>query len=106
MITAAIAPARYWPWPPMLKSPQRNANPTAIPVISVHAALRPGGRLALVEIHPLFVMVASLDPLVLDFPYAFDGGRVFDEPGSYADPDADVAATKTIEYAHSIGEVS
>ena len=72
---------------------------------SVHAALRPGGRLALVEIHPLFLMIASLDPLVLDFPYAFDGGRVFDEPGSYADPDADVASTKTIEFAHSLGEV-
>jgi SAM-dependent methyltransferase len=72
---------------------------------SVHAALRPGGRLALVEIHPLFVMVASLDPLVLDFPYAFDGGRAFDEPGSYADPDAQVASTKTVEYAHSLGEV-
>lgn len=72
---------------------------------SVHAALRPGGRLALVEIHPLFVMVASLDPLVLDFPYAFDGGRAFDEPGSYADPDAHVASTKTVEYAHSLGEV-
>ena len=72
---------------------------------NVHAALRPGGRLVLVEIHPLFVMVASLDPLVLDFPYAFDGGRAFDEPGSYADPDAPVASTKTVEYAHSLGEV-
>ena len=23
---------RYWPWPPMLNSPQRNANATARPV--------------------------------------------------------------------------
>ena len=30
--TAMIAPARYWPWPPMLNMPQRNANPTARPV--------------------------------------------------------------------------
>ena len=22
-------PTQYWPWPPMLKSPQRNANATA-----------------------------------------------------------------------------
>ena len=29
--TATIEPARYWPWPPMLKRPQRNANATARP---------------------------------------------------------------------------
>ena len=26
------APARYWPWPPMLNMPHRNANATASPV--------------------------------------------------------------------------
>jgi hypothetical protein len=30
--TAAYVPIRYWPWPPMLNSPQRNANATASPV--------------------------------------------------------------------------
>jgi hypothetical protein len=30
--TAVIEPARYWPWPPMLKSPHRNAKATARPV--------------------------------------------------------------------------
>src|SRR5262245_14981630 len=30
--TAASEPAMYWPCPPMLKSPQRNANATARPV--------------------------------------------------------------------------
>jgi len=72
---------------------------------SVAVALRPGGRLVLVEHHPVFLMVASVDPLVVDFPYAYDGPREFDEPGSYADPEAAVAATKTVEYAHSLGEV-
>jgi SAM-dependent methyltransferase len=72
---------------------------------SVHLALRPGGRLVLVELHPLWVMVGSVDPLELDFPYAFDGARMYDLPGSYADPDAQVAATATVEYAHSLGEV-
>ena len=72
---------------------------------SVAGALRPGGRLVLVELHPIFLMVASTDPLVLDFPYAFDGPRVFDEDGSYADPAAHIDATKTVEYAHSLGEV-
>jgi SAM-dependent methyltransferase len=70
------------------------------------ATLRPGGRLVLVEIHPLYQMVkAAGEPLRLDFPYAFDGPRRFDEPGSYADPDASVHATAEVVYAHSLGEV-
>ena len=70
------------------------------------ATLRPGGRLVLVEIHPLYAMVeAAGEPLRLDFPYAFDGPRRFDEPGSYADPDAPVKATAEVVYAHSLGEV-
>ena len=72
---------------------------------SAHAALRPGGRLALVELHPLFDMVASSDPLVLDFPYAHDGPRRFDEPGSYADRDAAVTATEQVLHGHSLGEI-
>jgi SAM-dependent methyltransferase len=72
---------------------------------SATAALRGGGRLLLVEIHPLYAMVGRTDPLMFDFPYAFDGPRAFDEPGSYAGADLPVAATETIEYAHSLGEV-
>ena len=30
--TDTIAPTMYWPWPPMLNMPQRNANATARPV--------------------------------------------------------------------------
>ena len=72
---------------------------------SAAAALHAGGRLVLVEIHPLFNAIGSLDPLVLDFPYG--GGRAvtFDEDGSYAARDADVAATTTIEFPHSLGEI-
>ena len=29
--TAAIDPTMYWPWPPMLNRPARNANATASP---------------------------------------------------------------------------
>lgn len=70
----------------------------------VHRALRPGGTLVLVELHPIVTMVATLDPLVVDFPYAFDGPRVFQGTGTYANRDADLAWT-TVEYAHAIGEV-
>lgn len=71
----------------------------------VAAALRPGGRLALVDLHPLFNAVGSLDPLVLDFPYADAGPVRFDEPGSYANAGAEVEATTTVEHAHSLGEI-
>ena len=69
------------------------------------SALRAGGRLALVDIHPLYQMIAATDPLDLDFPYAFDGPRRFNDPGSYADRDAVVHDTATIQYGHSLGEI-
>jgi 2-polyprenyl-3-methyl-5-hydroxy-6-metoxy-1,4-benzoquinol methylase len=69
------------------------------------SALRAGGRLALVDIHPLYQMIAATDPLDLDFPYAFDGPRRFNDPGSYADRDAVVRDTATIQYGHSLGEI-
>jgi len=72
---------------------------------SATAALRGGGKLLLVDIHPVAMMVASTDPLALDFPYANDGPRAFDEPGSYAGAHLDVSATATVEYAHSLAEV-
>ncbi len=72
---------------------------------SATASLRPGGRLVLVELHPLYLAVGSVDPLVLDFPYADAGPQRFDDPGSYAAPGFDTEANVTIEWAHSIGEV-
>jgi SAM-dependent methyltransferase len=71
---------------------------------SAAAALRGGGKLLLVDIHPLAMMVGSTDPLVLDFPYANEGPRRFDEQGSYADPNAEVSATEQVLYGHSLGE--
>jgi SAM-dependent methyltransferase len=72
---------------------------------SAAAALRGGGRLLLVEIHPLYNMVESLDPLRFDFSYADEGARAFDDPGSYAGADLPVASTENVVYAHSLGEV-
>src|SRR5919106_6117341 len=72
---------------------------------SATAALRGGGKLLLVDVHPLYTMVASASPLELDFPYANDGPRAFDEPGSYAGADLKVAATATVEFGHSLAEV-
>ena len=67
--------------------------------------LRPGGHLALIEMHPLFAMADSVDPLRLDFPYVNDGPRTFTEAGSYAAPDAATVHNTTVQFAHSVGEV-
>ena len=70
------------------------------------SVLRPGGRLVLIDTHPLFNMAASVDPLRLDFPYVNDGPRRFDDQGgSYTDPDAVTEHNVTIEYGHSLGEL-
>ncbi|MEU6034318.1 class I SAM-dependent methyltransferase [Actinomadura sp. NPDC047616] len=69
---------------------------------SVAAALKPGGRLLLVDGHPLFQMTESIDPLVLDFPYAYDGPHEFTATGSYA---AATQTTTTVQFAHSLGEI-
>lgn len=72
---------------------------------SVAALLRPGGRLVVVEIHPLMNVVGSTDPVVMDFPYAAAGPQAWSGSGSYANPDADHIGGATVEYAHSLGEV-
>jgi SAM-dependent methyltransferase len=72
---------------------------------SIAAVLRPGGRLLLVDLHPLYEMLESVDPLVADMPYGNDGGRAFDEHGSYADRHARLAATESVQYGHSLGEL-
>jgi SAM-dependent methyltransferase len=71
---------------------------------SAAATLRPGGHLVLVEIHPLLLMVAERGSFSLDFPYAFDGPHRFNEPGTYADPRAELPSSETVNFAHSLGE--
>lgn len=69
----------------------------------VAGLLKPGGRLALLELHPLLCMPETVDPLVLDFPYANDGVRHYEGTGSYANPTADL--TWSIDqYGWSVGE--
>jgi SAM-dependent methyltransferase len=72
---------------------------------SALSALRPGGRLVLIDMHPLALMVKATDPLQFDFPYADRGPLRFEGPGSYADETAPVTHRVSIEYAHSPGEI-
>lgn len=71
----------------------------------VALALRPGGVLVMVEIHPMYQMLDSRTPdLVVDFPYGGGAAFTYTGTGTYADPDAAIESTTT-SYAHSIADV-
>lgn len=73
---------------------------------TAQALLRPGGRLVLLDMHPLFAAADAVDPLHLDFPYADVGPqRLEAQSGSYADPSAVTEHDTTVEHGHSLGEV-
>jgi SAM-dependent methyltransferase len=72
---------------------------------SVNSTLRPGGRLILVDTHPMQDMLASARPLTFDMPYANDGGHLFEGEGSYAVPEAVLPPGGSVAYPHSIGEI-
>jgi SAM-dependent methyltransferase len=70
----------------------------------VALALRPGGVLVMVELHPAYQMVDEISPeLVVDFPYGGGVGFTYTGSGSYAIPDS-TEVTTTTSYPHSIGE--
>lgn len=69
-------------------------------------ALRPGGRLVVVDGHPILHMIDRQEPLVVDFPYANDGPHRTVSDGTYADPSAVLPATETVQWAHSLGEIT
>jgi SAM-dependent methyltransferase len=71
---------------------------------SVYATLRPGGRLIVLDTHPLQEMLATARPLTFDMAYADDGGHVFEDEGSYAVPDAKLSG-REVCYGHSLGEI-
>jgi SAM-dependent methyltransferase len=72
---------------------------------TAYTVLRPGGHLVLRELHPLWNMTETLDPMRLDFPYLNMGSQRFSATGSYAAPGADTQHNETEEWAHSLGEV-
>lgn len=67
--------------------------------------LRPGGHLVLVDIHPLFGMIDTFEPLVADCSYAYAGPEEWVGDGSYADHSAPVIASRTLSFAHDLGEI-
>jgi SAM-dependent methyltransferase len=70
----------------------------------VAALTRPGGFLYLVEEHPIASVFADHD-LTVTHPYFHDAAMVWDEPGSYAAPDAATVHNLSYERIHPVGDV-
>jgi SAM-dependent methyltransferase len=67
--------------------------------------LAPGGRLHLVEFHPITDVFAD-DDLTVENPYFLEGPRNWPvEEGTYAEVEAPTAHNATEEWAHPLGEV-
>jgi SAM-dependent methyltransferase len=71
----------------------------------VRALLAPGGRLHLVEFHPLTEVFAE-ESLEVRYGYFHEGPREWpEEDGSYAELEARTEHNATVEFAHPLGEV-
>jgi SAM-dependent methyltransferase len=66
--------------------------------------LRPGGRLYLVEFHPL-VWVFGDEDLTFRWSYFQREPAVWDEPGTYADRNAATVHNLSYEWHHTMGDV-
>ncbi len=66
--------------------------------------LAPGGRFYISEFHP-FTEVFGDDELTVERSYFERGPWLWDEPGTYADPDAQTTHNRTVEWVHGIGDV-
>lgn len=76
----------------------------------VDALLRPGGFLYLSEYHPVSWCLAQGTPerRLGDLPehdYFHAAPLELDEPGTYSDPQAHLAHTRTVEFQHTLGEI-
>jgi SAM-dependent methyltransferase len=69
------------------------------------AALRPGGRLVVVDGHPLMRMIDQAEPLIVDFPYGDTGPHISHSSVSYAATEQELGAGATVQWAHSVGEI-
>jgi SAM-dependent methyltransferase len=64
----------------------------------------PGGRFYLAEFHP-FASVFAEDALTVKYSYFHTEPYSWDEPGTYADPEAVTQHNRSVEWNHGIGAV-
>ena len=72
---------------------------------TVAALLRPGGRLYLVEFHPLTDVLDDERGTTAARDYFTRGARTYDSPGSYADWNAATTHNSATEWHHTLGDV-
>lgn len=72
---------------------------------SATSALRPGGRLVLLDGHPMLTMVETASPPVLRWEY--QGGRAVrtSYSGDYGNSDAVTTSNEVVMHLHGLGEV-
>ncbi|GAA2793401.1 class I SAM-dependent methyltransferase [Saccharopolyspora taberi] len=72
----------------------------------VATLLRQGGFLYLAEFHPFTDTLDYADGRTVTYDYFAEGPQIDeDSEGSYADPQAHVEHTRSIQFAHGLGEV-
>lgn len=69
------------------------------------AALRPGGALVLIDIHPLVAMAHTVQPLVVDFPYGGESPVRLESGSSYAADGLVPRASASVQWPHGLGEI-
>lgn len=76
---------------------------------SLAHALRPGGVLAFAEGHPAAMVFdgweEGTDHPGWGFPYFARAPLRFDNPADYADPEARLANSRTVEFLHPLGDI-
>ncbi len=80
-------------------------NSAAAWMRSAAACLRPSGAVVLIDIHPLVMMVDTVDPLVLDFPYAGEEPVTLSSSASYAVGGLSPETSQTTQWPHGLGEI-
>ncbi|MGW6279854.1 class I SAM-dependent methyltransferase [Kribbella sp. NPDC055071] len=69
-----------------------------------HRALREGGKLVLVDLHPLLLALDSTTPLVFGTPVQGGAAHLDQWIGTYADADVPIAQP-SVSYPHGLGEI-
>ena len=71
----------------------------------VSGLLRPGGFLYLAEFHPITAIFGDDDLSVVHDYFAGEEPDVWDEPGTYADLEAETVHNRTYEWNHTLSDV-
>ncbi|MEV5569951.1 class I SAM-dependent methyltransferase [Spirillospora sp. NPDC052269] len=72
---------------------------------TVAALLNPGGFLYLTEFHPFADALDEETGTTVEFDYFDQSPQEGDEPGTYADRDAETRNNRSISFVHGIGDV-